>query len=771
VLDTDRRGAEFRVLLFTPTGRDARITQVVLAGSRIASTICGGVEDLRREAQAGVGSVLMAEEAITTATRDTLADLVAHQPPWSDLPMLILTRPGADSATVAAAVASLGNVTLLERPIRVPALVSAVQVALRARNRQYELRARFEAQSLLAAIVATSDDAIISRDLDGIITSWNAGAERLFGYTAKEAIGRPVTLIYPPDRLHEDGEMLERVRRRESIEHYETVRRRRDGTEIDLSLSISPIVDASGCVVGASKIARDITLAKRADEALRQSEERFRSLVSVITDVPWTMDASGAFIAPQPAWARYTGQPWEEHRGLGWANAVHPDDRAHVLGAWEQARGSRGPYESHGRLWHAATQEYRHFVARATRLLDRDGGVREWVGTCTDVHERKRAEEALRDADRRKDEFLATLAHELRNPLAPIRNSLHILDMAGTPNPAVEYVRDMMERQVNHLVRLVDDLMEVSRITRGRIELRRERVELEAVIRSAVETSQPFIEAGGHQLVLDVPAEPLTLEADPIRLAQVFANLLNNAAKYTEKPSRIWLTAGREGGSAVVSIRDQGIGIPAELLPHVFEMFTQVDTARRGSQSGLGIGLSLARNLVQLHGGTVTATSAGPGEGSEFVVRLPLAGGLRADRTKAPADPASLHPLRVLVVDDNRDAADSLAMMLKFLGAEVRVVYEGPAALREMESFSPNLLLLDLGMPDMDGYEVARRIREHPAFHDVILIALTGWGQEEDRRRSHTSGFDHHLIKPTGIDALRALLASAGSRGEVVAGG
>ena len=245
-------------------------------------------------------------------TRETLADLVAGQPPWSDLPMLILTRPGADSATVSGAVASLGNVTLLERPIRVPALVSAVQVALRARGRQYELRARFEAQALLAAIVATSDDAIVSRDLDGFITSWNVGAERLYGYTAQEALGRSVTLIYPPDRFHEEEEILGRIRQGNSIEHYETVRRRRDGTEVDVSLSISPIVDASGRVVGASKIARDITLGKRAEEALRQSEERFRSLVSVITDVPWTMDANGEFIVPHPAWDRPTGQPWDE---------------------------------------------------------------------------------------------------------------------------------------------------------------------------------------------------------------------------------------------------------------------------------------------------------------------------------------------------------------------------------------------------------------------------------------------------------------------------
>ena len=392
---------------------------------------------------------------------------------------------------------------------------------------------------------------------------------------------------------------------------------------------------------------------------------------------------------------------------------------------------------------------------RATPIRDAAGRIVEWYGSTTDIHDRKLAEDALRVADRRKDEFLATLAHELRNPLAPIRNSLHMLRLAGSSDPAVERVRETMERQVNHMVRLVDDLLEVSRITRGKIELRKERVELAAVIRSAVETSQPLIDSARPQLALSIPSEPLTLEADPVRLAQVFANLLNNAAKYTDGAGQIWLTARRDGRAVAVSVRDTGIGIPADMLPRVFEMFTQMDGSRRRSQGGLGIGLTLVQSLVELHGGTVTAASDGPGKGSEFVVRLPLAESA-ADDTARPQSSARLRlPLRVLVVDDNHDAADSLGMLLKCFGAEVHIVYDGPAALQAMAVYRPVAAFLDIGMAGMDGNEVARRIRQQPEFRDVMLVAVTGWGQAEDRRRTRAAGFDYHLVKPTDADALR----------------
>ncbi len=387
-------------------------------------------------------------------------------------------------------------------------------------------------------------------------------------------------------------------------------------------------------------------------------------------------------------------------------------------------------------------------LARAMRYAIERGRIEEEL--------RRRAEQ-LAEMDRRKDEFLA-----------PLRNSLSILRMSGDSNPAAERVHEMMERQVNHMVRLVDDLLEVSRITRGKIELRRERVELAVVLRSAVETSRPLMEAARHQLAITVPPEPLTVDADPVRLSQVIANLLNNAAKYTEEGGQIWLTARREGDATAVSVRDTGLGIPADMLPRVFDMFAQVDRTLKRSQGGLGIGLTLARTLVEMHGGRVEARSEGPGMGSEFTIRLPLA----AEDSKAAevrtraggAQPAGLSQQRVLVVDDNRDAADSLGMLLKFLGADAHVVYDGPSALQALHIYRPAVVFLDIGMPGMDGHEVARQVRQVPEFRGVLLIAMTGWGQEEDRRRSKAAGFDHHLVKPADADALQALLSSLAVR-------
>jgi signal transduction histidine kinase len=385
--------------------------------------------------------------------------------------------------------------------------------------------------------------------------------------------------------------------------------------------------------------------------------------------------------------------------------------------------------------------------------------------------ERARIEELLRQRveqlavmDRRKDEFLATLAHELRNPLAPIRNSLHILRMSGGGGPAVDRVHEMMERQVNHMIRLVDDLMEVSRITRGKIELRKERIELAAILRSAVETSRPLIEAARHELAISLPAEPVMLDADPVRLSQVVANLLNNAAKYTEEGGQIRLTARREGEEVAVSVKDTGLGIPANMLPRIFDMFAQVDRTLNRSQGGLGIGLTLARTLVEMHGGRIEAHSEGVRQGSEFTLRLPIASETSSEQEGQPAtssqQSARLRQQRVLVVDDNHDAADSLGLLLKFLGTDAYVVYDGPSALEALRIYQPSIVFLDIGMPGMDGHEVARQMRKSPGCDDLMLIAMTGWGQEEDRRRSKAAGFDHHLVKPANADALQALLVA-----------
>jgi signal transduction histidine kinase/ActR/RegA family two-component response regulator len=379
----------------------------------------------------------------------------------------------------------------------------------------------------------------------------------------------------------------------------------------------------------------------------------------------------------------------------------------------------------------------------------------------TSIRERERVEAALREADSRKDEFLATLAHELRNPLAPIRNSLHILRLCSGGEPAADQVCEVIERQVAHLVRLVDDLLEVSRITRGKVELRLEPVELAAVIRSAVEASRPVINASGHQLAISLPTEPVVLMGDSVRLTQSFINLLNNAAKYTNNGGQIWLNARTQNDRVVVSVRDTGVGIAPEMLPRIFDMFTQLDRSKRQAQGGLGIGLTLVKSLVEMHGGEVEATSPGENHGSEFVVRLPLSKRQTvASPAKTDSQNSNLPDRRVLVVDDNRDAAISLGRLLKLLGADVHVVHDGPAALQVLSTFRPTVVLLDIGMPGMDGYEVARRIRKHPDWGDVVLIAVTGWGQEQDRLLATQAGFDHHLLKPADAASLGDLLTS-----------
>jgi PAS domain S-box-containing protein len=384
----------------------------------------------------------------------------------------------------------------------------------------------------------------------------------------------------------------------------------------------------------------------------------------------------------------------------------------------------------------------------------------------SDITQRRNAEESLRrlaeelaETDRRKTEFLATLAHELRNPLAPLSNGLHLLKRADDPRTH-EKVREMMERQLRHMVHLVDDLLDIARISSNKVELRIERLDLAAILAGAVETSSPLIASSGHRLDIDVPQEPLLVEGDATRLAQIVSNLLNNAAKYTPPGGRIQLSAGQENGHAVIRVRDTGVGIPPGELDKVFEMFTQVGRNLDRSQGGLGIGLALVKRLVQLHGGSIEAHSEAPGHGSTFTVRLPLAqAGVHAAHAPAPTDGDAMgHCFRVLVVDDNVDAAESLGSLLEIEGHDVRIAHDGDSALRVAAEFRPRVVFLDIGMPGKDGYQVAREMRALEAMRDATLVALTGWGAQEDRARSHSAGFDHHLTKPAGLASVEALL-------------
>ena len=449
---------------------------------------------------------------------------------------------------------------------------------------------------------------------------------------------------------------------------------------------------------------------------------------------------------------------WEkEYADEGVAIFLHTlkTGEPHFTPEWARFRIDRG-----------ITEYYEWRLNRITLPDGRYGLVCYFRDISAEVAARKAIEEsreALQQANRNKDEFLATLAHELRNPLAPIRNSLNILQLAGAGSGSVKRVHELIERQVNHMVRLVDDLMEVSRITRGKIELRKEQFELASVIHSAIETSKPLIEAAHHELSVELPAEPIVLHADPVRVAQVIANLLNNAAKYTPDRGKIWLTARRDESEVALSVRDNGAGISADVLPKVFDMFAQGEHTYSRAQGGLGIGLTLVRSLVNMHGGRVEARSDGPGRGSEFIVRLPLvtARAVAREADRPHKGRSAVAERRILVVDDNRDAAESLGMLLKYLGADVHTANDGPDALEALRNYRPSIMLLDIGMPGMDGFEVARRVRREPSGGDVTLIALTGWGQEEDRRRSKEAGFDHHLIKPVDLGALEQVLAMA----------
>ncbi len=491
-----------------------------------------------------------------------------------------------------------------------------------------------EVRALLAAIIEASDDAIVSKTLDGVVTSWNAGAERIFGYTAAEMIGAPIETIIPSERRDEEVSILARLRRGERIEHFDTVRRAKDGHAIHVSLTISPIKDATGRIVGASKIARDVT-------------------------------------------------------------------------------------------------------------------------------DRKRLEIEREENDRRKDEFIAMLAHELRNPLAPIQNATRLMALLGSSEPRLVHARDVIERQVGQLTRLVDDLLDVSRITRGKVTLQREQLAMESVVAAAVEVARPLIDQLGHTLTVS-HLQPVRLDGDFARLVQVVGNLLTNAAKFTPPRGRITVTTQQTGGQATLRVRDTGIGIASDFQERIFDLFVQADVGLARSNGGLGIGLTLVRRIVEMHGGTIEVRSDGPERGAEFLVVLPALPQTTAHQPVAaePSLAGGSAAVRILVVDDNVDAADSLRMLLELGGHDVRVAHDGLEALEVVDTFVPDIAFIDVGLPGIDGYELATRLRAHHGCRSCVLVALTGYGREEDRRHAAAAGFDHHLTKPADFDAIDRLLAN-----------
>jgi PAS domain S-box-containing protein len=638
-----------------------------------------------------------------------------------------------------------------------------------------------DARHYLAALVESSDDAIIGKTLDGMITSWNAGAERIYGYTAEEAVGRHISFLVPPHQADEIPSILERIRRGERIAHYETRRQRKDGVIIDISLTVSPIKDDAGRVIGASKIAREVTgrnqterQLARLNQELQERVNELRTLLDILPVCVWIGDATCDRIVGNRAAYEMLGLPPGANLSM-----TSPEVRAGLRLGFRYGRDGREipveelPMRTAAGLGTAIDNFEQDIVfdsgrvvsiqGSAAPLFDEQGRIRGVVAACADITQRKRAEEALRAADRRKDEFITMLGHELRNPLGPIRNAVQILELISSQEPEARESRAMIERQVKHMARMIDDLLDVSRIARGKIRLRTERCDLGRIVRDTASDSRRVFEAAGLALEVGVPAEPLWIKGDVTRLSQVIGNLLHNAQKFTDAGGRVVVRAAAEPGRdrAVVTVRDTGAGIEPDVLARMFEAFSQADTSLDRTRGGLGLGLALVKGLVELHGGEVRASSEGAGRGAEFTIRLPRDVPATADEPAEDPEPDQAAHSRVLVVEDNIDAAQSLRMLLKMNGHEVAVAHDGPSALAAAGSFRPGLVLCDLGLPGgMSGYDVARALRQSPETAATPLIAISGYGREEDQHRSREAGFDLHLTKPVDFARIRQILAS-----------
>jgi PAS domain S-box-containing protein len=611
-------------------------------------------------------------------------------------------------------------------------------------------------------VASVEDYAIFLVDLEGNVASWNVGAERIFGYLEAEILGRHFSTFYPPDAIERDWPQQElRIAAEKGRVADEGWRVRKDGSRFWTSTVITGTHGDDGRLIGYLKITRDLTEKRQTEAALRESEERFRLLVEGVEEYAiFTLDADGFIRSWNRGAEMIKGYRASEIIGRHFSCFYTHEALLQDKPGWELEMAKRyGSVEDEG--WRVRKDGSRFWAnVVITALRDKEGNLRGFAKVTRDLTERRRIED-LEAADRQKDQFLALLAHELRNPLAPIRTALDVLGQPNATPVAAGQAREIAERQLRHMSRLLDDLLDVSRIREGRVDLREEIVDLDATLRAAGEAALPFIQDRKHQLSIDYPKSAIYVRGDPVRLEQIIGNLLNNAAKYTDPGGQIRLSAGRSNGEAIIRVTDTGIGIEPLMIPRVFDLFVQGERRTELSSGGVGIGLSLVKKLVELHGGRVEAVSAGLGRGSEFIVFLPAVEGpaFRDSRGQSDGAKPARTPLRVLLVDDNADSADGLAMLLDMQGHQTRVAYDGKTALETAKVFRPDVALLDIGMPLMDGYELARRLRAAPETKDTLLIAMTGWGQEEDHRKSREAGFAHHLLKPFEPSAVEKLLA------------
>ena len=607
-------------------------------------------------------------------------------------------------------------------------------------------------------VVESTEIGVWSCDLPFDVLLWNATCKEHFGLPADAVV--TIETFY--ERMHPDD--VERTR--EAIDtaianhvNYDTEYRtiRADGGYRWIRAIGRAVYASDGTPVRFDGITVDISAQKESEALLREREAHFRAMADNAPAILWVSDAEGRCTYLSKQWYEYTGRTPEKELGFGWFEDVHDDDRPNAMDVFLGATARRTPFSLDYRLRRHDGQ-YRWAVDAGVPRFNARGEFEGFIGTVIDVHDRKVFEQALSQADRRKDEFLATLAHELRNPLAPLVTALHLIQHAGDDAKMRERAVPVMARQVTQLVRLVDDLLDVSRITRGKLNLRLERVELAPVIEAAIEATSAAISALGHQVDVSLPDKPVFLYADATRLSQVFQNLLHNAAKYTPNGGRIQVRAAADDGRVAIHVIDNGIGFRPDAAEFIFEMFVQAEESKELAQGGLGIGLTLVRQLVIMHNGTVAARSAGKGRGSEFVVTLPVAPAESDTESKAvEAVEDGGTRRRILVADDNADATATLAMLLERDGHTVQTAADGVEALAAARTFRPDVVLLDIGMPRMNGYELAGELRQ--LFGDSILIAaVTGWGQPQDHERSRAVGIDRHFRKPVAPADLRRLM-------------